>query len=358
MDTSSCTTIVLVLVWFYLCCQALASLESVLVSTVPLGLCLWQCKKAGYLVSPMTWDHWVLVLSLVLLQLVAVVLEKYEKLDWGPSRVAHGHKWAHPIYAISVVLVGILGGTLYCGWKCNLFCRPCCKSQYICYGSAVVVVLVVLTVLAVTASLVQFQVIGGSAGETEKPIIQYLGKIVVCCTQCYSMLVLWITVFRLPYTLPEVVVLIASALAVASMVALAVALRGKAVHYNNTEVYMCLAAHLVTLSITWYCLEYKATFCCPKEYVCLGVLTVVLLITLVAVVVVIVIDIGDVYGDEYKFDDVKYTLLGYSMVLMIPTLWYAYRCGLFKWCIPKKKGLKATDTAENTIPDSDIAKES
>nr|BAN65505.1 membrane protein [Babesia bovis] len=216
MDTSTCNTIVLVLLWLYLCCQALGSLVAVIsqygtnevlpttttLSTVLLGLCLWQCKKAGYLVQPMTWYHWALLVLLLILQVIAVVLEQLG-LQGGESYIP---TWKYPIYGVAVLLLGVLGGTLFCGWKCNLFCRPCCKSQYLCYGSAVVVVLVILTVLAVTAALTRFHGGGsgyGHDGKTEQAIIQYLAKILVSCIQCYSVALLWITTLRLPYTAPR-----------------------------------------------------------------------------------------------------------------------------------------------------------
>nr|BAN65536.1 membrane protein [Babesia bovis] len=237
MDNTTYATIVLVLLWLYLCCQALGLLvplidagnatavpTTITLSTVVLGICLWQCKKAGYLVSPMTRYHWMLLILLVVLQLMTVVLERQ---GWGLFNSLF-ITTTYPIYGIVVVLLGILGGTLYCGWKCNLFCRPCCKSQYICYGSVVVVVLVVITVLILVA-VVEVAIVMQSANST-KPIC--------------------------------------------------------------------------------------------------------------------------------GFNVREYTLLGYSTVLMVPTLWYAYRCGLLTWCLPKKRSLKATDTAENTTIDTDIAKES
>nr|BAN64626.1 membrane protein [Babesia bovis] len=372
MDTSTCGTLVLVLLWLYLCCQALGSLVALTddfstnvvlyitttMSTVLLGLCLWQCKKAGYLVSPMTWYHWVLLLLLVILQEMAVVMEKR---GWGilNSLVISS---TYPIYGVVFILLSTLGSTLYCGWKCNLFCRPCCKSQYVCYGSAIVVVLVVLVVLALTASLIRFVIdesgygnehqIDQDGGENVIKIIGYLGKILVPCTHCYTMAVMWNTTFKLPYTVLEMVSLLALALAVASILTLAIP--------NNVELlskgFPLFAVHLVSLGITWYCLEYKAVFQWPKDHMCFGLLAAVLVSSLVTVVIANSSDKKD------EHDVVKYTLLGYSMVLMVPTLWYAYRCGLLTWrwnsCLPKKGGLKATDTAENTIPATDIAKES
>eukprot|EP00371_Babesia_bovis_P002489 XP_001611136.1 hypothetical protein [Babesia bovis T2Bo] len=288
---------------------------------------------------------------------MAVVLEQE---IWGIGKATSADS-TYPIYGIAVLLWAILGCTLFCGWKCNLFCRPCCKSQYICYGSAVVVVLVVLTVLAVTALLAKHgsgDGLGvfpffGTLGQTEKDIIQYLGNLVVPIIQCHTMAFLWTTLLKLPYTVPEVVALIASALAVASMVALAV-LGGTTLGgvQLSSKGYPFLAVHLVALVTALYCLECKATFCYPKQYLCLGLLAVVLLLALVVVVVV------HVDSQRRGKDAAEYTLLGYSLLLMIPTLWYAYRCGLLTWCLPKKKALKDTDTAENTAADTDIAKES
>nr|BAN64302.1 membrane protein [Babesia bovis] len=367
MDTTTCTSIVLVLLWLSFCCQALGSLVILLedynsamlptttaISTVLLGVCLWQCKKAGYLVSPMTWYHWVLLVLLVLLQVVAVEME-YLGLhaQSGESYVAD---WTYPIYGIAAVLLCILGGTLFCGWKCNLFCRPCCKSQYICYGSAIVVVLVLLVVMGVTASLgkyrgLRYNTIGD--GNIEKAIIQRLSNMSVPISQCYAMALLWITIFRLPYTVPEVVALLASVLAVASMLALGVL--SSTLANQSTRAYSLLTVHILSLGITCYLLEYKKIFHWPKDNMCFGLLAaVVIQVALIAIVIEITNDNG--YSDDV--DGLKYTLLGYSFLLMVPTLWYAYRCGLFNWCLPKKKGLKATDTAENTIPDTDIAKES
>nr|BAN65451.1 membrane protein [Babesia bovis] len=375
MDTTTCRTVVLVLLWVSLCCQILGSLVAPIreytttlvlpttttLSTLLLGVCLWQCRLAGYLVSPMTWYHWVLLSLLVLLEEGPVGVE-YLGLQ-GMLTASIGKQWAYPIYGIVVVLLGILGGTLYCGWKCNLFCRPCCKSQYICYGSAIVVVLVVITVLAVTALLaksVGANVLGdhllsfATGGDTEKTIINYLGNMAVPIMQCYTMAVLWNTTLKLPYTVLEVVALLTSALAVASMLALAV-LGGTPLSgvKLSSKGYPFLAVHLVSLGITLYCLEYKATFCCSKQYLCLGLLVVVFLLALVVVAVVHV----DSQGTGK--DAMEYILLGYSLLLMVPTLWYAYRCGLltWRWSFPKKKGLKATDTAENTAADTDIAKE-
>ncbi|EDO05634.1 uncharacterized protein BBOV_IV000340 [Babesia bovis T2Bo] len=379
MDTSTCTTIVLVLLWLYLCCQELGSLITVVgqysstkvlystttLSTLLLAVCLWQCKKAGYLVSPMTWYHWVLLVLLVLLQIAVILMAVPEQLDQdGGNRPSYGAKWKYPIYGVSAALLVILGCTLFCGWKCNLFCRPCCKSQYVCYGSAIVVALVVLLILAVTLSMIQYQDESNSIhgdhlhkGETEKTIIGHLDKVVVPCAQCYAMAIIWRTMLNLPYTVPEVVTLISSTLAVASILALAAL--GTAVEYHSTlsstRGYIFLALHLVALGITLYCLEYKAVFHWPKEYMCFGLLAVVLLITLVAVTVVMLGGNAIFYGVNGDVEAMKYTLLGYSFLLMVPTLWYAYRCGLFKWCLPKKKGLKGTETAENTVPDTDIA---
>nr|BAN64202.1 membrane protein, putative [Babesia bovis] len=171
------------------------------------------------------------------------------------------------------------------------------------------------------------------------------------------MAVIWNTIFKLPYTVPEVVALIASAVAAASLLALAVLGTGKmfiSKTLSATE-YSFPALHIIALGITWYCLEYKKVFYWPKDYMCFGLLAaVVILVTLVVVI------IESVNGGDSE--DVKYTLLGYLIILIVPTLWYAYRCGLLTWrwssCIPKKKGLKATDTAENTVTDTDIAKES
>ncbi|EDO06734.2 putative integral membrane protein [Babesia bovis T2Bo] len=347
MDTSTCATIVLVLLWLHLCCQALGSLialideystDMVLASTITfanvlLAVCIWQCKKAGYLVSPMTWYHWALLVLLVVLQVLTVVLEER---GWGILN-ALVIRSTYPIYGIVVVILGILGGTLYCGWKCNLFCRPFCKSQYICYGSAIVVALVLLIVLAVTASLMRF-VDEYSTYADEEHIdeydagadirtIGYHGKILVLVTQCYTMAMIWNTVLRLPYTISEVVSLIASALAVASILAVAVP--------NNMKLldrcYPLLAAHLVSLGVTLYCLEYQKAFYWPKDYQCFGILAaVVILVALVLVVLQFV--------NEPNSKAAEYILLGYSIVLMVPVFWYAYRCGLFTWCLPKKKG--------------------
>ncbi|EDO05963.1 putative integral membrane protein [Babesia bovis T2Bo] len=378
MNTNTCTTIVLVLLWLYLCCQALGFLVSLIdagnattlptttiLSTALLGLCLWQCRQAGYLVSPMTWYHWVLLVLLVLLQVLAVVIE-YLGLQ-GMFSSSIGKEWAYPIYGVAVVILAILGGTLFCGWKCNLFCRPCCKSQYICYGSAIVVVLVVLIVLGVTVLLamrgggigfhIGFDLSFATGGDTEKSIIQYLGNMAVPIMQCYSTAIIWNTTVKLPYTVPEVVALIASAVAVSSLLSLAV-LGGT--HLGGVQLsskgYPFIAVHLLALGITLYCLEYKAIFPCPKLHLCFGILAVVLLLALVVVATQIATD------GASDVDVVSYVLLGYSILLIIPTLWYAYRCGLLTWrwnsCLPKKKGLKATDTAENTVPETDIAKES
>ncbi|EDO05602.1 uncharacterized protein BBOV_IV000020 [Babesia bovis T2Bo] len=371
MDSSSCTTVVLVLLWLSTCCQALGSLVILIpeisttevvpttttLSTILIGVCLWQCKKAGYLVSPMTRYHWVLLVLLVVLQVVAVVMEQLSLQ--GLSSLSIGIKWTDPIYGIVVVLLGILGGTLYCGWKCNLFCRPCCKSQYICYGSAIVVVLLILILLAVTASLVQHQRTGEDLSYYDGGYVMlticYFCKILVPCTQCYTMAVIWNTILKLPCTVPEVVALISSALAVASILAVAF-LGGNNEVLLSTLTYPLLAFHLVALGITWYCLEYKEIFYWPKDYLCFGVLAVVLVVVLLLAIMYIN------KRTEETSESVEYTLLGYSLVLMVPTLWYAYRCGLLTWrwssCIPKKKGLKATDTAENTVTDTDIAKES
>ncbi|EDO08750.1 putative integral membrane protein [Babesia bovis T2Bo] len=366
MDTSTCTTIVLVLLWLSLWLQALGFLVSLLreystspvlpstttLSTVLLGICLWQCKKAGYLVSPMTWYHWVLLVLLVVLQIVAVVLEQRELQEFNLFEFLLGDS-LYPIYGITGVLVailGILGGTLFCGWKCNLFCRPCCKSQYICYGSAIVVVLVVLIVLAMTAALLRYDTrTYGAEGRIDLLIISHLDKTLVPITQCYTMAVIWNTIMKLPYTVPEVVTLLTFAMAVASLVAVMASTKGSNRKQIKAAGYSLLAVHLLALGITWYCLEYKRVFYWPKQYLCFGVLAVVLLITLVAIVVT--------YSGELDDGHVQYTLIGYSLLLMIPTLWYAYRCGLLTWCLPKKKGLKATDTAENTTPDTDIAEE-
>ncbi|EDO07802.1 putative integral membrane protein [Babesia bovis T2Bo] len=367
MDTTTYATIVLVLLWLYLCCQALGFLltlvdvvnattlpTTTILSTALLGICLWLCKKAGYLVSPMNWYHWVLLVLLVLLQVLAVVIE-YLGLQ-GMFSSSIGAEWTHPIYAVAVVLLGILGGTLYCGWKCNLFCRPCCKSQYICYGSTIVVVLVILILLAVTGALAPLIGDGRTYydsrnGETEARTVGYLGKMVLPFTQFYVTAVLWNTTLKLPYAVPEVVAVVAAALSSATILVLAV----PGVSHGllpSTVAYPLLSIHLATLVITWYFMEYKAIFSCPKQYLCFGILTVVLLVALVVV--------GNAYASEQMSDtnDVQYTLLGYSMVLIVPTLWYAYRCGLFIWCLPKKKNLRATDTAENTTADTDIAKES
>nr|BAN64587.1 membrane protein [Babesia bovis] len=368
MDTSTCNTIVLVLLWLYLCCQALGSLVAVIsqygtnevlpttttLATVLLGVCLWQCHKVGYLVSPMTWYHWVLLVLLVILQIVSV---EREKQGWSIWKSLYAQS-TYPIYGVAVVLLSILGGTLFCGWKCNLFCRPCCKSQYICYGSAIVVVLVVLIVLAVTALLAKRVGVSDftlftNDKQIEKTIINYLGNMAVPCTQIYSTAILWKKTLELPYTVQEVVTLVASALAVASMLALAV-LGGT--HLGGVQLsakgYPFLALHLVTLGITWYYVKYKKVFHWPKDYLCFGLLVVVLVLALVVVVVVFV-------DSQHRGNDAaEYILLGYSVALMIPTLWYAYRCGLLTWCLPKKKGFKTSDTAENTVPDTNIAKES
>ncbi|EDO06924.1 uncharacterized protein BBOV_IV005630 [Babesia bovis T2Bo] len=404
MDNTTCTTIVLVLLWLSICCQAVGLLVTLIsyysnpellqhysslygtyavipstttLSTLLLVVCLWQCKKAGYLVTPMTWYHWVLLVLLVLLQIVAVLTEYLGLQGWGHKSL--GTNWKYPIYSILVVLMVILGSTLYCGWKCNLFCRPCCKSQYVCYGSAIVVVLAVLIVLAVIASMGEhrrtesFGV--GFEWLNEILTIGYFGYMVVPITQCYTMAVLWRTTMKLPYTVPEVVTLLTSVLTVASILALALAsilavtVSGSThkdgvqastkAYYStllNTAGYPLLAAHLLCLGITWYCMEYKGIFYWPKNYLCFGVLAAVLVVALVLVLVVIVIP--NVEREEGgDVDAVKYTLIGYSILLMIPTLWYGYRCGLFKWCLPKKKGLEATDIAENTTADTDIAKE-
>ncbi|EDO07564.1 uncharacterized protein BBOV_IV012120 [Babesia bovis T2Bo] len=372
MDTTSCTTIVLALLWLYLCCQALGSLVALIaeldnipavsttttLSTVLLGICLWQCKKAGYLVSPMTWYHWVLLVLLVILQVVAIVLALQERIGLDLK----DHIFDEPtyyIYGISVallVILGILGGTLYCGWKCNLFCRPCCKSQYICYGSAIVGVLVILLLVVVTGWLIGIYgkntLHGREPSELSAP--QYLAITLIPITQIYTMAVLWNTIFRLPYTVPEVVALIASAVAAASLLALAVLGIFKK-HTSGTITameYSFPALHIIALGITWYCLEYKKVFHWPKNHMCFGLLAVTLSVTLVPIVIA--------YSRDGMQKDVgvKYTMIGYSLLLMIPTLWYAYRCNLFKWCLPKKKGLKGTDTAENTVRETDIAKES
>nr|BAN65855.1 membrane protein, putative [Babesia bovis] len=170
METNTCTTIVLVLLWLYLCIQAVGSLVALIeefdamvllssittLSTVLLGVCLWQCHKAGYLVSPMTWYHWVILALLVLLQVVPVVMVLQERIGLHLSDYLLGTSkyYIFGITGVLAVTLGILGGTLYCGWKCNLFCRPCCKSQYVCYGSAIVVVLLILTLVAAIASLI------------------------------------------------------------------------------------------------------------------------------------------------------------------------------------------------------------
>ncbi|EDO05621.1 putative integral membrane protein [Babesia bovis T2Bo] len=394
MDNVSCTTIVLVLLWLSLCCQALGSLvalvdefstTTVLFTTTPLstlllGVCLWQCKKAGYLLSPMTWYHWALLVLLMLLQVMAVVLavlkllQPMEDLDED----TYSPEWIYPIYGVAVLLVFILGGTLYCGWKCNLFCRPCCKSQYVCYGSAIVVVLVLLVVLGVTASMVKYQpnydLFSGLEWVNEILTIRYLDKIVVPCTQCYTTAVLWITILKLPYTVPEVITLMASALAVASILAVATpitmeydlllstALADSPVLRITTASFL-LALHVVALGITLYCLEYKGVFHWPKDYMCFGVLAaVVILVALVAVVIVMVIHIAKTHDLIAELKGVEFALLAYSLLLMVPVFWYAYRCGLLTWrwnsCLSKQKSLKATDTAENTVPDTDVAKES
>nr|BAN64747.1 membrane protein [Babesia bovis] len=196
--------------------------------------------------------------------------------------------------------------------------------------------------------------------------ISYLGNILVPITQSYALAVLWNTTLKLPYTIPEVVTLLASALAVASMLSLTKPDRASEEEDDDDEEeddddeegdsvppiivgYTLLTLHLISLVITLYCLEYKAVFHWPKDYLCFVILAMVLVVTLVAIV------IANSIG--HKDEAVKYTLLGYSILLMVPTLWYAYRCGLFKWCLPKKKGLKATDSAENTTPDTDIANE-
>ncbi|EDO05213.1 uncharacterized protein BBOV_I001200 [Babesia bovis T2Bo] len=369
MDTNTCTTIVLVLLWLYLCCQALGSMVALMgtgsttevlsttttLSTVLLVVCLWQCKKAGYLVSPMTWYHWVLMVLLVLLQVVVLVLEQQGWELFSQLFITS----TYPIYGIAVVLLGILGGTLFCGWKCNLFCRPCCKSQYICYGSAIVVVLVILVVLGLTASLAKHSggtgFVGfGNAGQTEKTIIRRLSNIMIPITQSYAMVVIWNTLLKLPYSLPEVVAVLTSALAVGSL--LTVGILRKSLGNNSVISYAVLAVHIVTLGITLYFLEYKTVFYWPKDYMCFGLLAaVVILVALVA----IAIFAATSSRDTNEIFALELTLLGYSMVLMVPTLWYAYRCGLltWKWSIPKKKGLKPTDTAENTTTETDIAKE-
>ncbi|EDO07696.1 putative integral membrane protein [Babesia bovis T2Bo] len=378
MDITNCTTIVLVLLWLYLCCQALGFLVSLIdagnataipttttLSIVLLGVCLWQCKNAGYLVQPMTWYHWMLLALLVVLQVMAVVLERQGWGLWNSLFI----KSTHPIYAVAVVLLGILGGTLYCGWKCNLFCRPCCKSQYICYGSAIVLVLVVLVVLAVTVSLIRFveedgydysRRIDDNKAGTVMHTISYLGNMAVPCTQCYAMALIWNTILKLPYTVLEVVALIASTLAVASILAVAVPKSasededegGGSVLLITTGCPL-LSVHLLALGITLYCLEYKRVFYWPKDCMCFGILAaVVILIALVAMAM------ASTEDHRNRLGDMSYTLLGYSMVLMVPTLWYAYRCGLLTWCFPKKKNLNGTDTAENTAADTDIAKES
>nr|BAN65777.1 membrane protein [Babesia bovis] len=383
MDNTTYATIVLVLLWLYLCCQALGLLvplidagnatavpTTITLSTVVLGICLWQCKKAGYLVSPMTRYHWMLLILLVVLQLMTVVLERQ---GWGLFNSLF-ITTTYPIYGIVVVLLGILGGTLYCGWKCNLFCRPCCKSQYICYGSVVVVVLVVITVLAVTASLIRFVEEDGGHGSEQRiddnnastvmHTISYLGNMIVPITQCYTMAVLWNTTLKLPYSVPKVVSLLASALAVACILALAVPDRSSEDDDDddgsvlpNIKGYTLLAVHLLSLFITCYYLEFQKIFNWPKDHMCFGVLLTVLI--LVAVVeVAIVMQSANSTKPICGFNVREYTLLGYSTVLMVPTLWYAYRCGLLTWCLPKKRSLKATDTAENTTIDTDIAKES
>eukprot|EP00371_Babesia_bovis_P001651 XP_001610298.1 membrane protein [Babesia bovis T2Bo] len=313
----------------------------------------------------MTWYHWVLLVLLVVLQVVAVALEQ---VGWGLWKVLF-HDSIYPIYGIAVVLLvvlSILCGTLYCGWKCNLFCRPCCKSQYICYGSAIVVVLVVLLVLAVTASMVKY--LGNNFIPTQEYYnyenlneiwsVSYLGKVLVPCTQCYAMAVLWNTTLRLPYTVAEVVALVVSALALVSILALAAlpsTVEEEDSVSSSATAYSFLAVHLIALSITWYCLEYKGIFYWPKDYMCFGLFAAVVI--LVALVVVVI----QIAMNDNKLKGLEFTLLGYSIVLMVPTLWYAYRCGLLTWrwnsCLPKKKDLKTTDSAENTTPDTDIAKE-
>nr|BAN65852.1 membrane protein, putative [Babesia bovis] len=371
MDTTTCATIVLVLLWLSTCCQALGSLVILIpeldnipavsttttLSTILIGVCLWQCKKAGYLVSPMTWYHWMLLALLVILQIMAVEIE-YLGLQ-GMLTASIGKQWAYPIYGVPVALLVLLGSTLYCGWKCNLFCRPCCKSQYICYGSAIVVILVVLVVLVVTGALAPLIGDGLSYGDInhgakETMTICYLGKMVLPCIQCYAMAMIWNTTLKLPYAVPEVVALTSSALAVASILAVAF-LGGKNGVLLSTLTYPLLAFHLVALGITWYCLEYKEIFQWPKQYLCFGVLAVVLVVVLLLAIMYINKRTGE------TSESVEYTLLGYSLLLMIPTLWYAYRCGLLTWrwnsCVPKKKGLKATETAENTTAGTDIAKE-
>eukprot|EP00371_Babesia_bovis_P000140 XP_001608787.1 hypothetical protein [Babesia bovis T2Bo] len=270
-----------------------------------------------------------------------------------------GVEWTYPIYGIAVVILGILGGTLYCGWKCNLFCRPCCKSQYMCYGSAIVVVLVILIVLAVTASIVRFLDSRGfvgyeqpTDGQNEILTIGYFCYIIIPITQIYTITVLWNTTFKLPYTVLEVVALLASALAVASLLAVV----GGTQDHQVAIVYSLLTLHLVSLGITWYCLQYKEVFHWPKQYLCFGLLAAVVILVAFVLVVIHIVD-----PNEQKDEAVQYILLGYSMVLMVPTLWYAYRCGLLTWkwnsCIPKKSGLKATDTAENKAAGTDITTE-
>ncbi|EDO05215.1 uncharacterized protein BBOV_I001310 [Babesia bovis T2Bo] len=371
MDTTSCTTIVLALLWLSTCCQALCFLLALIaeldnipavsttttLSTVLLGVCLWQCKKAGYLVSPMTWYHWALLILLVILQVVALIMRFLSQLDWQ-DRESYVATWTYPIYAVAAVLLAILGGTLYCGWKCNLFCRPCCKSQYICYGSAIVVVLVILILLGVTVSMAKYRASDHhgvvNEGQTETLIIGYLEKMTLPITQCYTMAIIWNTTLKLPYTVLEVVALLTSALAAASLLTLAILGGNRGVLLSSTT-FPFLALHLVFLGITWYCLQYKDVFYWPKDYMCFGIVVIVLLLVLIVAVIVNV-------SDEHEGDHVvKYILLGYSILLMVPTLWYAYRCGLltWKWSLQKKKGLKATDSAEShdiMTEDTDIAK--
>eukprot|EP00371_Babesia_bovis_P002609 XP_001611256.1 membrane protein [Babesia bovis T2Bo] len=310
----------------------------------------------------MTWYHWVLLVLLLLLQVVAVVLEQN---GWGLFANLSITS-TYPIYGVAVVLLGILAGTLYCGWKCNLFCRPCCKSQYVCYGSAIVVVLAVLVVLAVTASLPKIpgsdddegEQIDQSEGETKMHTIGCLGKVILPITQCYTMAVLWITILRLPYTLPQLVTILASALALTSILPLIVMCSIE--RFDSATAYPLLAVHLLSLGITWYCVEYKKVFHWSKDYMCFGVLGItVILLALVDIVIVIYIANYPQFISEIK--GMEFTLLGYSFLLMVPTFWYAYRCGLLTWrwnsCLPKKKDFKAPDTADNTTTDSGIAKE-
>ncbi|KAG6439952.1 putative integral membrane protein [Babesia bovis T2Bo] len=123
----------------------------------------------------------------------------------------------------------------------------------------------------------------------------------------------------------------------------------------STIGFPLLAVHLVSLGITWYCIEYKKIFHWPKDYMCFGLLAAV-------VILVAVVAIAVAYSGELEDEHVQYTLLGYSILLMVPVFWYAYRCGLLTWrwnsCLPKKKSLNGNDTAEHTESGTDIAKES